>query len=393
MRWGLLLTLLPTLAVAQADALEAQKLKLEQLRAEVADQVQLQAFDLVDELVLGWKQKPVFTLETPVVVAEVTVPVGFGSGLTAAIENHLLSVLLKNRDSHLLPSHCPACMATVVHSGPTGTIVSRGVDEPEALKRAALASGATHALFLDFEIEGAALVLRAHLTSLEPGLPIVQAKTLTTTTSAAALLRAGEHLKTQEEARAEYLEALAGRGILLAPLTVGLEMFAAPEGGTAQASPLPWVKSGIEVAMTRARGWVASVMLGITFLPQVHYGWSAYGRIERLLGLSSSLTTPDVYVFLAGGLFSIYGTGALAFRASSPTLKEIADSVLPGREPNATIGTGQVGLEVRVKNRLGAGFYIEAAPFLDTSPNIGNFINLFGLIRFHSYGFEVNFWF
>lgn len=390
--FALVALLAPALASAQSDALESQKLKLEQLRAEVADQVQFKAYDLLDELVLAWKERPVFPLDTPVVLAEVSVPVGFGTGLTALIENHFLDVLLQNQGTHVVPAHCPACTAMVVHSGAKGTLVARGVDNPEALASAGLLSGARHALFLDFEIEGSALVLRARITALTPALPIVAAKTLSSATTAAALLRAGEHLKTAEEARAEYLEALNSRGIVLVPLRFKIQTFATPSGGQARSVPLVWAQSGVEVALTRSRGWTASVLAGIHWAPQSSVGWSLQARFSRLLGLSSSLTTPDVYVFFGGGMFTLYGVGALAFKGSTPTLEELADAVTPGHEPSATVGTAQVGFEIRVKNRVGGAFYLESAPGLDSSPSIGRFIDL-GVLRFHSYGFEVTFWF
>lgn len=382
----------PGLAFAQSDALESQKFKLEQLRAEVAGQVQFKAFDLLDELVLGWKERPVFPLDTPVVLAEVSVPVGFGTGLTALVEDHFLSVLLLNPGTHVVPAHCPACTAMVVHSGAKGTLVARGVDNPEALASAGLLSGARHALFLDFEIEGSALVLRARITALTPALPIVAAKTLSSATTAAALLRAGEHLKTAEEARAEYLEALNSRGIVLLPLRFKVQVFATPNGGQASSVPLVWAQSGVEVALTRSRGWTASVLAGIHWTPQSSVGWSLHARFARLLGLSSSLTMPDVYVFFGGGMFSITGVGALAFKGSTPTIEDLAAALTPGREPTATVGTGQLGIEFRVKNRVGGAFYLETAPGLDGSPTVGRLIDL-GFLRFHSYGIEVSFWF
>jgi hypothetical protein len=152
------------------------------------------------------------------------------------------------------------------------------------------------------------------------------------------------------------------------------------------------VQTGVEVSLTRARGWTASVLAGITWAPESHFGWSLHARFERLLGLASSLTTPDVYVFVGGGLFSLYGLGALAFRNTTPTIEELSAALLPGRQPSFTIGEFQVGLEVRIKNRLGGTFYISSAPWLDNSPSIGRLIDL-GIIRFHSWGFEVTFWF
>lgn len=393
MRLVLLLALMAQVALAQADtALEAQKIQLEKLRGEIADQVQLRAYDLVDELVLSWKQRPPFELPTPVILAEVSVPVGFGSGLTSVIENHFLDVVLKNKDSHIMPAHCPACTAMVVHSGSKGTIVARGIDEPEALASAGIQTGSKHALFLDFEIEGAALILRARITSLEPSLPIVYAKTLSSTTSAAALLRSGEQLKTGEQARQEYLDALNGRGLFGVPVRLGMQTFGSPETQRMRSVPLIWLQSGLEMALTHARGWVASVLAGFTFAPQLHVGWSLHARFERLLGLSSSLTSPDIYIFVGGGMFAMYGVGALALRDRAPTPEEIATALTPGREPSVMIGAAQIGFEIRVRNRIGATLFLETTPYLDNAEAIGRIIDL-GIIKFHSFGVEVCFWF
>ena len=54
-------------------------------------------------------------------------------------------------------------------------MVTRGYDDPEALAQAGVSSGAKHALFLDFEAEGASLVLRARITTLDQSLRIVSA--------------------------------------------------------------------------------------------------------------------------------------------------------------------------------------------------------------------------
>ncbi len=107
------------LATAQAHATDledAQRAQLERVRAQIADQVHLAAYDLLDELVYGWTLDPMFESPTPVVLAELTVPVGLGTGLQAQLENHLTAVLLANPTTGVQLSHCPQCTAVVVHS-------------------------------------------------------------------------------------------------------------------------------------------------------------------------------------------------------------------------------------------------------------------------------------
>jgi hypothetical protein len=386
---SLILAVLPTaVAAAESPISEAQQAQLEALRGEIAAQIQLQAYDLLDELVFGWTEQPVFALETPLVLADVSVPVGFGSGMRALIENHFAALIVKNPGTRVALTHCPQCTSVVVHSGARGTIVSRGVDEPEALSTAGTLSGSRHALFLDFEVEGSALVLRARITSLEPALPIVYVKTLSTSTSSPALLRTGDRLKSAAEAHREYVDALQGRGLYLVPIRIGVRTYA---GGNApiKAAPFPWLQAGVEGSLSQARSWMGSFSVGFTWAPQLHTGWMAQGRVSRLIsGSSSSLTGPDLYVFLGGSVISIHGQSALAFQDQIPDLDDLLQQ-LNGREPDATFGAFQLGLELRLKNRIGAGFFLETLPAMNDAPAIGDYLNL-ELIRFHSLGVEVS---
>lgn len=390
------IALLPAWGWAAESAItDAQRAQLERLRAEVAGEIQLQAFDLLDELVYGWTVQPVFAVDTPVVLADVSVPVGFGSGLQALIENHFAGLVVKNPRSRVILSHCPQCTALVVHSGAKGTIVGRGVDQPEALLKAGGLSGSRHALFLDFEVEGAALVLRARITALEPALPIVYARTLSTSTSSAALLRAGDRLKSAAEARQEYLEALQGRGNFLLPLRLAVRTYAPSNRGNVPASVMPfvWLQLGAEAALTQARAWTGSVSFGGSWTPDAHTGWLAQARISRLLsGTATSLTRPDLYGFVGASVLSIHGPGAMVFQSETPTVQDLLVAALNVSKPQATFAAFQLGLELRVNNRIGAGAYLESTPGLNDAPLVGRYLD-FGLVQFHSFGAEVSFCF
>jgi len=387
----LALSALPAGAFADDASTVARKAQIEMLRAEVAGQIQLQAYDLLDELVFGWTETPPFALETPVVLADVSVPVGFGSGLQGLIENHFAGLLTQNPKSRVVLAHCPQCTATIVHSGSKGTVVARGVDLPEALSAAGGLSGARHALFLDFEVEGSSLVLRARITGLEPSLPIVHAKTLSTSTSSPALLRSGDQLKSASAARKEYLEALEGRGLMLVPLRFGVRTYAAGSGTTISA-PYLWLQGGVELSLTQARSWTGSFSLGVSWLPELHTGWLLQARISRLLsGTVSSLTQPDLYGFVGGSVITISGVGAAAFGSQKPTVEGSAAELLK-LDLQETFAGLQVGLELRVKNRIGVAVFLESSPALNDAPAIGNYVDL-SLLKFHAFGAEVSFCF
>jgi len=387
---GLLLLTLPAWA-ADPSLADEQQAQVEALRGEVAGQIQLQAFDLLDELVHGWTQQPPFPLDTAVVLAEVSVPVGFGSGLQALVENHFAALAINNPRTRVKLVHCPQCTASVVHSGARGTIIARGVDQPEALARAGALTASRHALFLDFEAEGASLVLRTRITSLEPALPIVYARTLSTSTSSAALLRSGERLKSAAEARQEYLEALQGRGTFVVPLRLGVRTYASGDG-TVRVPPFLWLQLGAEAALSQARAWTASFSVGASWAPQLHTGLLVQTRISRLLsGSVASLTHPDVYAYVGGSIISISGQSALLFRDRVPDLQDVLAGT-QGTAPRTTFGAIQVGLEVRVKNRIAAGAYLESMPTMNNAPALGTYLDT-GILQFQSVGAEVSFCF
>jgi hypothetical protein len=317
--------------------------------------------------------------------------VGLGTGLQALIENHAVTLLAGNPRTHLFLVHCPPCNSLVVHSGVKGTVISRGVDEPEALEKARAASGSRHALFLDFEAEGAALVLRARITSLEKALPIIYAKTLATTTASPALLRSGAHLKSAGEARQEYLEALERRGAYLVPLRMGVRTYAAGNEPL-MLPPFAWLQAGVEASLTQAQAWTGGLTLGVSWAPELHTGWMVQGRISRLLsGSVKSLTHPDFYAFFGGAVFSIHGPSALLFRDRVPNAQMLIAQA-QGTDASSTFGALQLGLELRVKNRIGVAVFLESLPSLSNAPAIGNYQDL-GVVTFRSMGAEVSFCF
>lgn len=384
------LAVLPATAGAQSPVTDEQRAQLESLRAEVAAQIQLQAYDLLDELVYGWTQQPPFALETPVVLAGVSVPVGFGSGMQALIESHFASVIIGNPRTHVALSHCPQCSAIVVHSGAKATIVARGVDQPEALLAAGTLASSRHALFLDFEAEGSSLVLRARITSLEPALPIVYAKTLSTSTSSPALLRTGAHIKSAAEARQEYFDAIRGLTSYVIPMRLVVRSYAQGDEPIA-VPPYVWVQAGFEGAFTQARSWTGGLAVGFSHAPELHNAFMVQGRIARLLsGTATSLTRPDLYLFFAASAFDIRGVDASMFRENAPTPEELI-ALDEGDDPHQAFGAFQVGLEVRVKNRIATGIFLESIPGKTDAPALGTYLDVG--VKFQSAGAEVTFCF
>lgn len=390
---SLLLALFFTLpARAEGEDQEAvQRAQVERLRGELANHLHLRAFDLLDELVLEWKKTPPFDKDTPVAIVDVTGPFGFGSGLEALIENHLADLLLRHGDTHVRLSHCPACRTVTVHSDARATVISRGVDQPEVLAEAGKKSGSTHALFLDFEAEGSALVLRARVTSLAPTLPIVYARTLSSSTSSAALLRTSDHLVTADEARAEYLDALQQRGPITLLGRLAVTRFAPPNDGVSLAlPPLVWVQTGAELAINHSKAWLGSLVVGGAWLPNIYTGVALQSRIHRLVtGAVSSLTHPNVYLFGGASLVTLFGPSALVLRTEQPAVTDVVTAALSGSTPSSTYPAFQLGLDARIGNRLGGAFFVETTPTLAGTLSVGRYVD-YGLLQIHSIGGEVS---
>ena len=366
--------------VAAATAEEAQLLELKKLRARVADQIQLAAYDLLDELVYGWTQSPPFATETPVFLADLTVPVGLGTGLEALLENHLASLMLVNPTTKVTLSHCPACTSVLLHSGPKGTVVSRGLDNPEALARIG-GPGGRHGLHIDLSAEGAWLVLRARITQLTPELPILWSRTLSSAVGTPSLLRHPSGLKSAAEARREYLDALGERGPFTVPVRFTVRAYTSGSSGAPPPIPVAWVQTGFELGLSQARAWTASALLGYAWLPEAYDGVMVQARMSRLLsGPTQSLTGPDLYLFLGGALMTLSGSAVAAFNAEE------------GEVTRATFGGLHIGLEFRVGNRIGASVFLETMPAYTDSEQLGEFVEN-DLFDFHSFGTEVTFCF
>jgi hypothetical protein len=387
------LLLAPWMAARAASPEEqAQLAELDRLRGQVAGQVQLSAYDLVDEMILGWKTDPVFDQPTPVVLASVTVPVGLGTGLAALLENHVAAVLAENPSTNVQLVHCPTCTAVVVHAGPEATVISRGIDDPAVIEQLGTTSG-KHALFVDVEAEGTWLVLRARLTRLTPDLPIVWSRTIASSASTPALLREPHDLKTAAEARQDYLAALRSRGPITVPLRFAVRTFAEPrDSGKIAAPPFIWLQSGVELGASDARAWTASLLLGYSFIPDAYQGLMGQARISRLLtGRARSLTHPDLYLFVGTSVMAVWGPATAPFQADVLTADDLL-AALAGDAPRTTLGTVHFGLDLRLGNRIGLSAFLESIPSRNHSENFGDYIRVLD-IGFQSFGTEVTFCF
>ena len=373
-------------ALAQDPVEQAQAVELERVRARVAGQIHLTATDLVDEMVFGWSEAPPFSAPTPVVLAGVSVPVGLGTGMQALLENHLSNVITQNPTTNVQLVHCPSCTAVVVHSGPEGTVVSRGIDNPEVLAELG-DTGGKHALFIDVEAEGAWLVLRARLTRLTEDLPIVWSHTIAASASVPALLREPDALKSAADARQEYLSILQDKRPIIVPLRFTVRAYASGFQGVPP-PPFLWLQSGVELAATDARLWTSSILVGYTFIPQAYQGIMIQSRVNRLItGRSRAMTRPNLYAFVGAAAISVWGPATASFREQTLNADELLADI-GGEGPRNTFGALHTGLDLRIGNRIGLSAFLETMPALNNSNNLGAYLYI-GNLPLQSFGTEV----
>lgn len=382
--------LLGSSPAAAQDLGKAQQAQLESLRRQIAGEIQLAAFNLVDELIYGWTKTPIFQQPTDIVLAGVTVPVGLGTALQGLLENHIHAVLLKNPSTSMVLTHCPACNAMLVHSGPQGTVISRGIDNPAAFARVQKESSTRHALFIDIEAEGSWLVLRARLTKLDANLPIVWARTISSAGNAPSLLRLPDDIKSAAAAREELLDALHDRWPLTVPAKVSVRLFQDNSGNAVSPPPFIWLQSGVELALGQARAWTASILFGYGYVPSSFDGVMAQVRIHRLLtGTSRSFTRPDLYVFGGASIYGVRGASALVFQRGEVTTEQIIALAQGNSTPLQAFSSLHTGVEARIGNRLGISLVAELLPaHLSSDNNLGLYFGLF-----HSIGTEISVWF
>jgi hypothetical protein len=388
-----------TTARAEGTAGDAvERAQAETLRGEIANHVHLRAMNLLDELVLAMQDAPPVQETVAVAIGDVTGPFGWGSGFEALLENHLSDLLTRHPETRLRPVLCAACRSVAVHSTTKATVLARGIDLPDVLSRLG-GTGATHALFIDVEAEGADVVLRAHLAALSPGLPLLWARTLTSSTAADALLRSDEHLVTAREAREEYLSALRQRGRLTPIARVALLQFAPndqelyddftgfPLPPAIPVAPLYWLVGGAELSFTNNREWLGSLAVGGSHVPFLYTSAMVQARLSRLVGGNvASLVWPSVYVVGGLTIAGLVGNEATKLRDPSGVLN------LPTEDAMHAWPSVHLGLDVRLGQRLGAALTLEQAPTLFNRASIGAWGPAWPL-QANAIGAEVNLWF
>jgi hypothetical protein len=344
--------------------------------------VRLMAADLTDELVYAWQASRPTPARAQVVLAEVVAPVGLDERFNVMVENRLFELLRQNPQIELDLVHCAICTRLVAKSNPQGTLLARGIDQPEVLADLVRQYPGRLALSLAFEAEGRELVLRAELFELAGAQRIVWAKTFSTSLAARRTLQEATPLVSLEAARAEQQKLIARQDPLEASTRVVVRTYNTADDAPIAAAPLPFAEFSFEATPLPARRLRAGFTIGATSIKDSLEAFTVGGHLARLLLREApSLVSPDLYLFMGMHYIRMRGPGALPFGEKQPDLDTVRGI---SHEPRASLVAYRLGLETHVKFRLGALAFLEYSPQLKNSESI-NTERLVG-IPYQAYG-------
>jgi hypothetical protein len=328
--------------------------------------IRLMGADLIDELIYEWKKKSPATDPLNLVLAEIIAPVGLDDRFQLEVENRLYEVLRLNPDLPISLVHCSLCTRMVAKSNPKGTIITRGIDQMDALQELEKQMPGRTALALHFEAVGRELQLRARIFQLQPPQKIVWAKTLSTSMSARRALQDPTRIVGLDEARKEQNDIIAGRSTLSFTTRPVLRMFNSANSAV-QVAPLPFFEQSVESQLLPAKTVTSALTFGFSSLKDSLEAWTVGGHVAKLLG-EPSLTQPDLFMFLGVHYIRMRGATAAVFSADGENL--FLQRIRPGAEPKASLVAFRLGLEVHVKYRLGMLAFLENIPLLNESETV-----------------------
>ncbi len=328
--------------------------------------IRLMGADLIDELIYEWKKKSPATDPLNLVLAEIIAPVGLDDRFQLEVENRLYEVLRLNPDLPISLVHCSLCSRMVAKSTPKGTIITRGIDQMDALQELEKQMPGRTALALHFEAVGRELQLRARIFQLTPPQKIVWAKTLSTSMSARRALQDPTRIVGLDEARKEQNDIIAGRSTLSWTTRPVLRMFNSANSAI-QVAPLPFFEQSVESQLLPAKTVTSALTFGFSSLKDSLEAWTVGGHVAKLLG-EPSLTQPDLFMFLGVHYIRMRGATAAVFSADGENF--FLQGIRPGAEPKASLVAFRLGLEVHVKYRLGMLAFLENIPLLNESETV-----------------------
>jgi hypothetical protein len=344
--------------------------------------IRLMGVDLVDEFIYEFGKELPLEGGAKVILGSITGPVGLDDRFKIMMENRIFQLIRANPDLNIKLVYCGICGQFVAKSTPHATYISQGLYQPEILDQLREQGSDRLVMALNFEAEGRELVLRVSIFSLAKDLPIIWAKTYSTSLSARRTLRQDSPLIGLETARRQQQDILEGRDNLEFVTRVLVRIYNSADA-TVNVIPLPFAEQSFEVALLPKKNFRAGFSLGFMSIKDSMSAFSVGGGVQKLLfAQRPSLVHPDLYWSFGFNYIRMRGPGALPYGIKDLNIAQIIE---PESEPKASLVAYRLGLETHVKYRLGFMAFLEYVPNLKNSETIAQ--DSFLAIPYHNYGF------
>lgn len=358
-------------------------LTMERSRLTAANQIQLYAVDMIDDLIYEWIENPPFNDQTNLSLVSLDVPMGLNPKMKGILENHFYALMAEHGETGIKISHCRSCTQLTAYNSGSQTIYGQGYDvlptDQLALPKK------SKLLFLDFSVDDHYMILRAKVVNNTDEKEVLYAKTIVKSSSEAPLLRDNKNIVSKEEARKQYLKMLRKDFVYSVPLSLDVYSFEASDDAQVGIIPLVWWDISVEGGASMDRTWLFSTGVAVAYLPDTYSAFRLGGRLlYRLDSGYFSMARPRTYLFSDLAFSRITGAGVAAIVDDSIVTP---GNIIASEEGNdndlETIMVGiKFGVQLRVNRLYRFSAYIQALPSEDGNDNLTS-----SLIK--SYGAEI----
>ena len=364
---------------------ESNYLTMERSRLTAANQIQLYAIDLIDELIYEWRKNPPSYGGENLSLVSLDVPMGLNSKMRGIVENHFYSLIANYSDIGIRMSHCRSCTQLTAYNNGFQTTYGQGYDVLPTQKLGLPEK--SKLLFLDFSVEDHYMVLRAKIVNNSAKREILYAKTIVKSSSEAPFLRDDKNIISKQEARDKYIKMLKKDFVYSFPLSIDVYSFEAASDAAVGIIPLVWWDISVEGGASYDRRWLFSSGVAAAYIPDNYSGFRVSGRLlYRLDSGYYSMARPRLYIFSDLAFSRITGSGVTALVDDSLLTP---DNIIANAEDDTTnletlmIGL-KLGLQIRINRLYRFSAYIQSLPTEEGNANLSSSV-------IKSYGAEVGF--
>ena len=362
---------------------ESGYLTMERSRLTAANQIQLYAVDMIDDLIYEWITNPPFNEATNLSLVSLDVPMGLNPRMKGILENHFYSLMAEHGETGIAISHCRSCTQLTAYNSGSQTIYGQGYD---VLPRNKLTLPQNaKLLFLDFSVDDHYMILRVKVVDDTPRKQVLYAKTIVKSSSEAPLLREDKNIVSKKQAREQYLKMLKKDYVYAVPLTLDVYSFEAADDAQVGIIPMVWWDISVEGGASMDRTWLFSAGAAFAYLPDSYAAFRMSGRLlYRLDSGYYSMARPRTYLFsdLAFSRLTGPGVAVVADDSKLTPVNIIANEENKENDLETILVGIKFGVQLRINRLYRFSAYIQTLPSENGNDNLTS-----DLIK--SYGAEI----